>query len=347
MRTSTNAEVQWLLPADGGPNVYSPAIESVCKGCGVAMVVTPFFTPAQLLQLLSQAGRNATCLTDVDFLDQNMVGATQVELAKFRQLATNGHLRSISPLHSKILLKGDRAIVGSANVTTSGLGRNIETGVLLRGSVVEPLRLWIEELRNKSLAIPPARVRLTEEARRARIEGKVPRSRPNWRVAPFPSPAPAHAGGWETLAARLNLDESTAQQVRALLAHAIDGLGIDEGRDSSVAFNWRTTDKRASLSVGAALVLRLGRTSDGWDVELCALQEAAPIDPFERWFDFGGKRAGITTWKGICADLRLSRSVLAEWSKGLRRMAIIEGGAKSRHNKRGWESMKGPWIFRL
>jgi phosphatidylserine/phosphatidylglycerophosphate/cardiolipin synthase-like enzyme len=60
-------------------------------------------------------------------------------------------------LHSKALLAdGHTALVGSANLTYSGLRRNLEIGVLLEGRIAADMRHYLEELIRRKLLIEGA-----------------------------------------------------------------------------------------------------------------------------------------------------------------------------------------------
>jgi phosphatidylserine/phosphatidylglycerophosphate/cardiolipin synthase-like enzyme len=50
-------------------------------------------------------------------------------------------------LHAKALIvDGRRALIGSANMTVSGMDRNIELGILMEGAVVRRVRAYVQEL---------------------------------------------------------------------------------------------------------------------------------------------------------------------------------------------------------
>lgn len=71
------------------------------------------------------------------------------------QVGTRRRLR----LHAKVVISdGRKALVGSANLTRSGLRSNIEIGVLLEGPVVRDLRAYAADLIARRVLVPATAV---------------------------------------------------------------------------------------------------------------------------------------------------------------------------------------------
>lgn len=341
------SRAEFVLPREDGQNAFAPAIDWVLKGRGAVRLVSPYFTPKVIVDLERRAGTKATLLTDRDFLAWNLAGVSDDEIAVLRSMAAQNRLLSLSPLHAKIVLRGDRALVGSANLTTAGLGGNVEVSVTCSGAQVNLLSGYLDDLWARARPIGPELILRDPDATQSRRVSQADRSPREWVVQAFPARASttAEGDGWAVLAEKLKLDEATGPQVKQLFRTAVEELGLEDGHDASFSVNWRLTTKRVSLSVGAALVFRLGRNAKGWDVWLCSAGDAPPRSQWTSWNAFGGKRSSVRLWRATLPGPKLDDLALGNWRAGLRQLAAIERGDRSPYNRAGWLSLKGQWLF--
>lgn len=126
---------------------------------GDALVISPFLSlrnPAELSRALTRPSR-LRVLTDMS-AEHFASGAS--DICTVLALAQSGaEVRSVSGLHAKVYVLGDKTIVGSANCTERGLRSDLELGVLLAdGPAVAHIRHCTAEWWNAAERWPVARI---------------------------------------------------------------------------------------------------------------------------------------------------------------------------------------------
>lgn len=179
--------------ANGGVSPFHTAIMEIVT-CREARIACPFLGVGYLRRVVGCAS-SWRLLTDVEAWLASQTVATRAQVVEFI-LAHRERVHHCGDLHAKVVVGGDRALVGSANLTAKGIGRRIEMGVRLDdceqvGQLAAWFdRLWVEtgpvieiELRAcaASIPAPPSRAgasRLSGAAPkvRARLQGEPPAS---------------------------------------------------------------------------------------------------------------------------------------------------------------------------
>jgi hypothetical protein len=127
-----------------GFSPFDKAIHEITEGEKVLMAC-PYISPEYLKDLIRSAD-DWSLVTDVgewlSILDEENRQAVQEFLTEHRS-----HVRHVPDLHAKVVMGGDRALVGSANLTTKGLTGRTEMSVLLdEKDAIEELAGWFETL---------------------------------------------------------------------------------------------------------------------------------------------------------------------------------------------------------
>jgi hypothetical protein len=342
-----------ILPLESHPNPYCEALEWLRRERGVMRIATPFFTADIVADLASQRGGAVEMLTDADHLPWNLAGAPDEGLDIIRKLVTGGRLRSMPGLHAKLLWCGDKAIIGSANVTYAGFGGNVELGVRLEGISATGLpRLW-QQLWDRSQGIAAQQIVNDPQAQLERALMARNRTEYIWKLAPFPKPThtaapssrPALEDPWAFVVEKMKLSIDEQRAVKVLVSNVVKTTGLERGHDAHFAVNWRRTDDAISFSIGSVLVLRVGRNRQGWWFLLPTLRTAPSRAGIKELKPFGGHRAAIHLWEVNEPSLHLAADVSAAWHEGLLEVANIERGATSQYNRSEWTSVKGDWVF--
>lgn len=137
-----------LLLEDGSANRRhrSHLAELLADSSGIVRVATAYLTERQLLSMMSD--REVRLLISLTPLDVAS-GATSLE-ALNALLKMGVHCRTLPPrprLHAKVYIFGStRAVITSANLTTSALDSNIEVGVETSDTHAKELVTWFDQL---------------------------------------------------------------------------------------------------------------------------------------------------------------------------------------------------------
>lgn len=150
--------------ADTGIQVVSPAyrdLRDLYRGAREVFVCTPFFSRDGLDEL-EQSIKKADHVEFWVVLNVThwMTGHSDFEALRATLNRLHNHvgeieLRVKGNLHSKLYYAQDvrRALLGSANLSNSGFGGNIEIGAILSGSSCAQVDDWIESQRRKLKSI--------------------------------------------------------------------------------------------------------------------------------------------------------------------------------------------------
>ena len=112
----------------GGISPFDAAITEMIEG--QALQVACPYVGLQYLQRIAKHARSWQLVTDVEELLSSQAGRSRAGMADFL-LQNLERLRHCRDLHAKVILAGDRALVGSANLTEKGITGRIEMAVLL------------------------------------------------------------------------------------------------------------------------------------------------------------------------------------------------------------------------
>lgn len=130
-------------------NPFDQAIEQIVNEEGSPVMVTPYFSLSVIQNICSEIHCVLQLVTDLEEIRNNIRSENEFEL--FAQLIKNNQLIlfDIPSLHAKIFVRGAKALIGSANFTSSGLGQNHEASILVNNAqfTLEVLK-WIESLTN-------------------------------------------------------------------------------------------------------------------------------------------------------------------------------------------------------
>jgi hypothetical protein len=135
-------------------NPFDQAIEQVVHEEGLPIIVTPYFSLTVIQKIWSEISSILQLVTDLAEIRNNI--RSENEFEAFAQMIKNNQLTlyDIPSLHAKIFVRGTKALIGSANFTNSGLGKNHEASILINDAqfTLEILK-WIENLTNGRDAI--------------------------------------------------------------------------------------------------------------------------------------------------------------------------------------------------
>jgi len=112
------------------------------QGRGMVRVAAPYLRPRKLEGLLN---RPFQLLID----EKNAIRSNRTNCVRLANLlyAFPERVRTLANLHAKVALGPRAAMVGSANFTQGGLGRNYELGILIEDpAVLAQLRRWFDGL---------------------------------------------------------------------------------------------------------------------------------------------------------------------------------------------------------
>ncbi|TEB09977.1 hypothetical protein Psfp_04226 [Pelotomaculum sp. FP] len=131
-------------------NPFDEAIKDVLKESGTCYLLTPYFNIHIIIEFC-KINNDSILITDIGELKTNI--STDSELNFFINLIELEILKvyDVPNLHAKILLKGGKLLVGSANFTNNGMGRNHEGNILVSdNSIILEVNNWITNLIDSS-----------------------------------------------------------------------------------------------------------------------------------------------------------------------------------------------------
>jgi len=148
---ASEPRVVWSAPAAISQKLrlqsyLATAVDLVASAQSSVFLVSPFLEPGGVAHLMQpvldsiQRGVAVRLITH-EALTISSINAQSLEELRKESVARNGNLMVYSAissggalLHSKIVLVDrESVLIGSANITTRGLGENLEAGVVLRG----------------------------------------------------------------------------------------------------------------------------------------------------------------------------------------------------------------------
>lgn len=139
-------------------SVFSYEALKMVVGHPVKMV-SPYLSLEVLERIIDASGKEEwQLITDVNELIRSLGHPARNDFTKF--IAHNLHrVRHISDLHAKVLLVEQKAIVGSANFTVSGLSKRTEMSILLdEVDSVKELGRWFSELWRRGAEVDVSRL---------------------------------------------------------------------------------------------------------------------------------------------------------------------------------------------
>jgi hypothetical protein len=185
----------------GGVSPFDAAIIEIATGKEVR-IACPFLGVKYLRRVIDRAA-SWRMLTDVEAWLASQTAASRAQVVDFI-LAYREQIHHCADLHAKVVIGGDRALVGSANLTIKGIRRRIEMGVRLDDceQVVE-LSEWFDRLWGETGPVNEAELRACaatipvppSKAGASRLSGKSPQVRARLKVVSPPvTPAQPHQG---------------------------------------------------------------------------------------------------------------------------------------------------------
>lgn len=152
--------------ADAEESVFERALVRMI-GEGRLDIACPYLDPDYLERLT--VGVDWRLITDGDESLGTLTGDVRRRLLAFFE----GHpkrVRHKSLLHAKVFIGESKALVGSSNLTSNGLLKRDEVGVLVEGPLVTELRGWFDALWSKSIPFT------LDEASKRKVKEKRERS---------------------------------------------------------------------------------------------------------------------------------------------------------------------------
>lgn len=143
---------------DGERSPFDEAIEKVSEGQSVR-IACPYVSPGVLATIDARA-ESWQLLTDGDeWLASARETETWEQVISWLE-ADPDCIRTLDGLHAKVVLTSETALLGSANLTDTGLTRREEMSVVLSDSDdVAELHAWFDGIRSRSTSISPEMVR--------------------------------------------------------------------------------------------------------------------------------------------------------------------------------------------
>ncbi|PSP37943.1 hypothetical protein BRC71_08180 [Halobacteriales archaeon QH_7_65_31] len=143
---------------DGERSPFDEAIEKVSEGQSVR-IACPYVSPGVLATIDARA-ESWQLLTDGDeWLASARETETWEQVISWLE-ADPDCIRTLDGLHAKVVLTSETALLGSANLTDTGLTRREEMSVVLSDTDdVAELHAWFDGIRSRSTSISPEMVR--------------------------------------------------------------------------------------------------------------------------------------------------------------------------------------------
>jgi len=240
------------VPPDGADKSFASALEAVLATSEVIAIASPYLSFDVLRPLVE--GRSFRIVTDQDACLGARVEASLVDFFEHHSAS----IRSLSGLHAKVVLGAHAGLLGSANMTTTGLCRRFEMACVVRGSRFNELEAWFDALWEnadpldlEALAIREAEAAGSEQDSPSTTKSLTTTGRLGWlrrerRAEALPDLAAGGTGALsesggvsahdlEELGTRLRElteDRTTAGLVLEMLAQALEhaGLPVDDER---------------------------------------------------------------------------------------------------------------------
>jgi len=129
--------------SNGGVSPFDAVITDITKNEQV-LIACPYLAVDYLKRILGRC-KSWKIISDVEqWLLSHPVRLRQ-QVVRFIQ-SNCDRIRHCKNLHAKILVSGNRALVGSANFTEMGLTKRVEMSVLFEGEHIDEIRTWFEAL---------------------------------------------------------------------------------------------------------------------------------------------------------------------------------------------------------
>lgn len=180
-------------------------------GCAVARLACPFFTTVEPLRILRDAGASEIRLI------VRLCYATMPDALEAAAAAPGVSIRFFDSdeFHAKIYILGDVALVGSSNLTRTGLERNREVGVTVHASdaIFDELTRYFETMWSEARILSGDTFERFSRWHSSRF-GSVPAEYSDAEVA-APGPIPPIDGPVQ-LFARMSIGEASVEQLKRI-----------------------------------------------------------------------------------------------------------------------------------
>jgi hypothetical protein len=143
--------------ATGQVSPFDTAISRVAEGKNVD-IACPYLTIGYLRRVALLA-KNWRLLTDMNAWVASQNPAERGEIITFLAQFTD-HVRHYPRLHAKVIVSPEEAMVGSANLTSSGVQNNVEMAVSITdATLVRELQDWFDDYWKLAVVVPLESVR--------------------------------------------------------------------------------------------------------------------------------------------------------------------------------------------
>jgi len=141
-------------PSESSAHNVSPFDEAIVRMVQEedVLVACPYLSLRYLMRIFHLA-KSVSLLTDAEEWLASHASEARHEIRDFL-IDYVGCVHHVKDLHSKVIIAGDAALVGSANFTHKGITSRIEMGVLLQQEhQVDELKMWFQSLWARSSTI--------------------------------------------------------------------------------------------------------------------------------------------------------------------------------------------------
>ncbi len=142
-------------------NSFDRAIDKILSGEGETILVTPYFS-IQVIKNICNKSTKIKFLTDLEEIGNNLSNISNLQELINLVDCKIVDIFDIPHLHAKLLSKGKKILIGSANFTNSGLGRNQEVSAIVDDiNFATDIKRWISSLIENRPAITSNNLRNT------------------------------------------------------------------------------------------------------------------------------------------------------------------------------------------
>jgi len=303
------------VPPDGSSDVFASALKAVCDGSETIAIASPYLS-YDVLEPITR-GLSFRLITD---LEACLEGGVERSLAGFFE-AHSSVVRSLRGLHAKVVLGTRAGLLGSANLTTTGLCRRFEMACVARGVHFDELVIWFDRLWKH--AVP-----LDLDAVRAGLDQERDCGAPDLKTRSTKGLTTTGNMGWLTASGTEGAGATDVQSERAresVLTGKVSDQDLDElAKQLRVLTTTRATALRALSLFDEALRL----------IDL-------PIDDDRLHLNFGGASLSITLGPRYVVWLRKEKKtrefgmLLADFDVARRHVAAREDVRSSAFRDKG------------
>jgi hypothetical protein len=148
-------------------NPFDEAIKDILQEHGDCYIVTPFFS-IEVIKDICSTCEKVIMVTDIRQIKTNIVSNNSIKELQNMVISNNLVIYDIMNLHAKVLLRGNKLLIGSANFTNNGLGLNQEADIFISQedlilnvhqwiiNIISSATLMLPEIIDKSFLLLPS-----------------------------------------------------------------------------------------------------------------------------------------------------------------------------------------------